>query len=449
MNLAGASFDSLPPIDLPFRYFISGILFPIALAAFIFFSGEAPWSSRWHPTMLAITHGFTLGFIGCVMMGALLQILPVVGGISFIKVRLVASYSHIFHIIGTVSLLLAFLVPNTFFDISALLFLSLGFILYIGSALWAIFKTKSKSATISAIRLAISLLVLTVILGLLMQLSALGVNTLGTGLAFSKKFTNIHTLWGLFGWVSLLIMAVSFQIIPMFHVAPNFPNWLTKYLPSTIAFSLILLLTTTLNEQLHYWLVGLLLILQCIYVVNLLKVINQRKRKIPDTTINYWQLAALSLLLLTLCYFLPMQYFSNSFYQNILVPKQGLLFAAVFIYFYIVSILQGMLLKILPFLSYTHLQQRCLMNFSAMQFLPNMHEMLTKKSARLLFILHCLTGISLLITILYPVFHWLLASLLFIEFSFLLVISIKVIRKYQNCATKITDHNPICAINKI
>jgi len=433
MNLVGASFDSLPPIDLPFRFFISAILFPIAIAVFILLSGEEPWSSRWHPAMLTITHGFTLGFIGCVMMGALLQILPVVGGISFPKIRFVASYSHIFHMIGTLSLMLAFILPITFFTLNAAIFLSLGFVLYSSTALWAIFNTKSKSATISGIRLALLMLIVTVIIGVLMQLRTLGINILG----LEKIFTDIHAIGGLFGWVSLLIIAVSFQVIPMFYVAPNFPTWLSNYLPSSIALVLLLLMITPFINNLTEELVGLLLILQCLYSVNLLIVLHRRKRKIPDTTINYWRLAAFSFILLSCLYFFPKQYLHHRIYQELIAPKQELLFAAVFIYFYLVSILQGMLLKILPFLTYTHLQQRCLMNFSAMQFLPNMHKILTKKHGRFLFVFHCLTGISLISTILHPKFYWLFAGLLFVEFSFLLAISLKVIRRYQTCMAKI------------
>ncbi len=434
MHLAGASFNSLPPIDLPFRYFISAMVFPIVLAVFILLSGEAPWSSRWHPAMLSITHGFTLGFIGSVMMGALLQMLPVIGGVSFPKVRLVASFSHLLYLLGTICLMLAFVVPIEIFQLSALVFLVISFTIYIGAVLIALHKSKSNNVTISTIRLAILLLIATVSLGLLMQLRPLGVNLIGT----EKNYTNLHAFWGLFGWVSLLIIAVSFQVVPMFHLAPNFPTWLTKYLPRALTLTLILLvfLVTPITAQLSYWLVGSVLFLLSIYALSLLLVISRRKRKIPDTSIRYWQLAALSLLMVTALYFLPQQYLMNILPDDML-QKQELLFAALFIYFFIVSILQGMLLKIMPFLSYTHLQQSCLMNFSAMQFLPNMHELLSKKSARLLFVFHCFTGFSLLLTIIYPMFYWLLAGLIFIEFSFLLLISLKVVRLYHVCARKI------------
>ena len=82
MNLSGLSFNALPTIDLPFRFFISAPIFMLACVGLVFYGGESLWLSRWHPLMLALTHGFTLGFLTMVMLGALLQLLPVIAGIK-------------------------------------------------------------------------------------------------------------------------------------------------------------------------------------------------------------------------------------------------------------------------------------------------------------------------------------------------------------------------------
>ena len=76
----------------------------------------------------------------------------------------------------------------------------------------------SQGATIVAIRFAVFALLLTVILGILIQ-------TAKTGALFffaDKSFTNLHAIMGTAGWMGLLIVGVSFQVIPMFHVTPNF-----------------------------------------------------------------------------------------------------------------------------------------------------------------------------------------------------------------------------------
>ena len=114
-----------------------------------------------------------------------------------------------------------------------------------------------------------------------------------------------------------------------------------------------------------------------------------------------------------------------------------MLLAAFYIYFYLVAVIQGMLLKILPFLSYTHLQQKCLTNFSAMQYLPHMHEFLNKKHGQWLFYLHCISGVILLSTIIFPSLYWLLSLLLVIEFSWLLKLIIRTIQLYFSTLNKI------------
>ena len=57
----GLSFNALPPIDLPFRFFLTAPIFVILCAVLILLTGESLWLSRWQPSMLALTHGFTLG----------------------------------------------------------------------------------------------------------------------------------------------------------------------------------------------------------------------------------------------------------------------------------------------------------------------------------------------------------------------------------------------------
>ena len=137
--MSGLSFSGLPPIDIPFRFFASSTLFVIGLAFFIFFSGESLWLSRWHPSMLALTHGFTLGVITPVMMGALLQMLPVVGGIGVKSVSMVGRFCHPLHFIGTGLLMWGFVSTSSLqpiIKILAIACLALSFSYYKFSFHW-------------------------------------------------------------------------------------------------------------------------------------------------------------------------------------------------------------------------------------------------------------------------------------------------------------------------
>lgn len=434
MNISGLSFNALPPIDLPFRFFLSGPIFIIACAILILTSGELLWISRWHADMLALTHGFSLGFLTMIMMGALLQFLPVIGGIGIAKPRLFASISHVLYCAGVAALMLGFIYALDWLSLTALIFLGLGFSVYLAAVCWVLLKKISQGDSINGFRLAIIALMLLVVLGLLMLLNRLNIN-----LPFwtvDKALTDFHALLGLVGWAGLLIIAVSFQVIPMFHVAPNMPKLIRRYLCFFI-FSLLGLYLINAEVGL-----ALMVISHCVFAITLLSVIAKRKRKVPDTTIKYWKLAAASLLILNVLYFIPEHYYLALKTSSILsFPDKTILITAIFIYFYLFSVIQGMLIKILPFLSYTHLQQRCLVDFSIMQFIPHMHEFLNKKHSLVLFYLHIMSGLSLLVVLVFPHFYYVFALLLLIEFSWLLFVMIKCMRIYFLVNQKINLSN--------
>jgi len=394
----------------------------LACACLVFFAGEDLWFSRWHPLMLALTHGFTLGFLTMVMFGALLQLLPVIAGIGIPQPRLFASISHLSLTLGTVSIMLSFIYGKDWLLYSAIVFLGLGLGFYLLVLTWVLFKKLSQGDSITSFRLAIFALFTVLLLGLALLARNLGFDLI----AADKQITNIHALWGLVGWAGILIIAVSFQVIPMFHVAPSFPKIITRYLAAGI---FILLLVFVLYPAIA---LPVLSIFHGLFAVTLLAVINKRKRKVPDTSIRYWQLAALSLLLTSSLYFIP-----KTLWHNYIAIDKGLLLGTLFIYFYLLSVIQGMLLKILPFLSYTHLQQRCLVDFSAMQFIPHMHEFLNKKHGQWLFRLHLVSGLCLILVLLQPTTYFVFALAMMLEFCWLLFIMGKTMRLYSSIDKKI------------
>lgn len=425
MNISGLSFNALPPIVLPFRFFLTAPIFIILCAFLILFSGETLWGSRWHPSMLALTHGFTLGFITMIMMGALLQLLPVIGGVGIAKPRLVVGVCHSTLVIGILCLMANFIWPSALLAISSLIFLICSIGVYIAAFAWVLIKKLSQGDSIIGFRLAISALFIVLLVGAALLSQNIGFTSFNT---MGKMLTNSHALFGLVGWGSLLIISVSFQVLPMFHVAPNFPRVISSYLPSSLFILLILFVFQPA------YIIPFIVLIHGVFAISLLWVISKRKRKIPDSTIRFWQLAAVTLIGLNVFYFTPSKYLSSLVSQ-----QKTLLITAIYLYFYLVAVIQGMLLKILPFLSYTHLQQQCLLNFSAMQFIPHMHEFLNKKQGYWLLYLHLMTGFVLLYTLVLPSAYWLLSLFLFIEFSWLLYLMIKTIRLYYVTRNKINS----------
>ena len=428
MNLSNLSFDSLPPIDVPFRYFITAPLFVIAIAFVMLFTDNIWWVSRWQPNMLALTHTFTLGFIASIMLGALFQLLPVAGGLSFPKARFVATLNHFFHSLGSICLIVSFFSLNSLTQLLAMIFLGFSFSLYIMVIGYALYQHKLSNDIVMGIKLAIIALAITVSLGVLLQSKVAGF----TWINWDRSLTNLHALWGLTGWIAVLIITISFQVIPMFHVAPEFPKQIKKYLGKVLLLLLILFFFFKRTPQFSEIFMGGLLLINGLFGFYLLKILAKRKRKVADTTINYWQLAAISLFLINIIYFIP-EHLLPQFIAN----KKTMLLASLFIFGYVVSILEGMLLKILPFLTFTHLQQQCAFNLTAMQNLPNMHEILPKKYGQLLFYLHIMAGIILITVLFQPQLTWLLGLAWLVEFGWLWLLMIKVAYLYYHCANKI------------
>ena len=444
MNIGNLSFSALPPINVPFRYFISASIFLILAAILMLVSGQALWSSRWHPAMLAITHLFTLGFISMVMMGAIYQFLPVIGGVGLTKPQRVANISHSLHVIGTLALAANFLWPSSLLKYSAMSTLAIGFIYYLTAITQVLIKKLSQGYAIVGMRLALVCFVVVIVLGLLLliktellinaqQLDSLMLSGLTKQYFFTdKSVTNFHALIGWFGWITVFIIALSGQIIPMFHVTPKVPNLIAKYLPVTLVF--LLLVFTVTEGFVAELVVGVMLTITCSYGLVLLYILGKRKRKVADTSIQYWQFSSVSLLVICVLFFVPEQFYSALFNVN-----KTMLLSWMFGYFYIVSIIEAMLLKIIPFLTYTHLQNLCLANFSAMQYLPNMHQLLVKKQGQLLFKLHFSSCFLLSLSVFLPAYSWLFSLSMLVEFCCLLFLMLRGLHLYRQALIKINN----------
>ena len=88
------SFDKAPPFAAPLRFFLTAPLFSLAAGLLLLFVGPDLLASRWTRGLLAATHLITVGFMLMVMLGALIQILPVVAGANLDSPLAVARWLH-------------------------------------------------------------------------------------------------------------------------------------------------------------------------------------------------------------------------------------------------------------------------------------------------------------------------------------------------------------------
>ena len=417
MNLHKLSLDTIPPILTPFRFFLSAPVFGILAALLLLYSGEDFWLTRWSNTNLALTHLLTIGFMLMVMMGALYQFIPVMNGQLVPGSKKLAAVIHVLMILGVLTLVSGFL--SAYSELFQLAVAGLGAAsgLFALSLLPLLISRLGNQLIVYLLRVLFLVLLITLGLGFFLLLGH-ALPELNLPYRF---YTDLHALWGLAGWVVLIIMAVSSQVIPMFYVISEFSPRYLKILSLLIILTLVVISfysvfisqqsdTESAQPFIYYTLAFLLSAELLVFVFYTLLKIAQRKRKIADVTINFYRLSMFSLLAALLLWwvavFLPLIHLTY-------------LLAILLIYGLAISIINGMLHKIVSFLIFLHLQKLSLKRPEAMTLVPNMKQVISTRNSQIQFMLHLLSGSLLLISVYYPALTVLAAVFMLANFSWL------------------------------
>lgn len=384
------SFDKLPPFSAPLRFFLSAPLFSLAAALLLLAGGPDLLASRWTPSLLAATHLLTIGFMLMVMLGALIQILPVVAGANLARPLLLARGLH--GGLGAGALLLAggFLWGRPDWLSAAALALGLSIALFVVMSGLAFRGVPSTSPTISGIKLA--LLGLTGAVGLGAWL-ALGLAR-GWPLPL-PALVDLHAGWALGAWAGTLLAAISYVVVPMFQLTPGYPRrpswsfpWLMLGLATawSVAVLFDLALATRLVEAL-FALAGIA------FAGLTLRLQMRRRRARPDATSRYWQLglgaAILGLaMLLAAAVWPPLAELPGwGLYVGILLLVGGFM-----------SLIIGMLYKIVPFLAWMHLSSQPRTGGAV----PSMGKLLGETAMRRQMLVHATALCLLLAAVAWP-----------------------------------------------
>ena len=342
------SFESAPPFAAPLRFFLTAPLFAVLAGFLVVIEGADIFASRWMPGALAATHLLTVGFMLQMMLGALIQILPVVAGANLARPLLVARVVHIGLTMG--ALLLA---SGFYFSISILLtiaayLLALTIIIFLAAVFRALVTIPSTSPTIRGLKLAMFGLAIVVGLGVTMALS------LANGWALSLPvLTDLHVGWGLGGWAGILLAAIAYVVVPMFQLTPGYPARPSWWFPLVMLGLLLLWSAAVLAD----WPSVINVSQACAALLGLafagltLRLQSQRRRARPDVTYRYWQLGLVSgvfalFMLLTAAIWPALADLSGwTLAFGVLLIAGGYL-----------PLIIGMLYKIVPFLAWLHLQ---------------------------------------------------------------------------------------------
>jgi len=365
--VAAMSFDQAPPISVPLRFFLTAPLFGCAAGLLVALLGGDLLASRWSGPALAATHLLTLGFMLQAMVGATLQVLPVAIGANVWRPRATATITHVGLTAGTLLLVGGFLfeLPLLFRIAAPLLVAALTvFILAVGRGL---FGGPARGNTVTALRAAVPALAITGTIG-----AALAV-AFGWGNGWPLMLlTDLHAAWGLIGWGLLLLAGVSFLVVPMFQLTPPYRDWIGRRLPLGLAALLLAWsLAAAAGEPaaaLRDALSVLLGFAAIVFAAETLRLQRLRRRKHVDATFLFWRTAMLALIAavgLALVLVLAGE-----------VPNRSLIEIAVGLALlagFYVSVITGMCYKIVPFVTWLHLQQR-------MARPPNMNQIVTEAS---------------------------------------------------------------------
>lgn len=356
----GLSLEQAPPYAIPLRFYITGAIYLLLLSVLtLLYVGGI--QSRFDYASIALTHTLTIGFFSHIMIGSMFQMLPVMLGTPYADVVRNANIIYIALNFGVVLFVGGFLSETLLlmhFGGSALLVAVLYFA-YL--SLNTVFQSEEKDFLVQNFAASFALLFIATIFGFLALLGH-------SGVVDSVKFGDIHIVLMLFGWIFLLLNAVSYRIIPMFFVAREFPDFMKKRLYIAVLSLLFLFVFFRLWDNFAALSVVKVFLALCVIVFSVwsISIIKNRKRARSDISITLWYFAMANMtiasILFAICDYISKEFaFAIGFFA---------LFGGVY------ALINAMLYKIVPFLTWFHLS-------SAMVFEAEMSEVIKRKQMQL------------------------------------------------------------------
>lgn len=425
MNYNQLSLEQAPSIDTPLRFFLTAPVFAIAAACLLLISGPDILSNRWLPETIALTHLLTLGFITMAMFGAMFQLLPVLAGAGIQHASFISKAIHLLYTSGVILLTLGLASSHSTIIKLSLLFLMPGILTFLIVVTYSLIKAPASQASLTSMRLAIIALWISITIGAL-----LAAGHGWSSLPLLRQFTAIHIAWATLGWIMFMVIAVAYQVIPMFQVTHHYPKRYSHWLTPTLFISLLIWTTD------HYFLPGqnilnifsslLIGLLIISFIVFTLRLQLQRKKRLADATLYFWYTG---LTCLTISVFLY-------FYAYFIKSDVSLLIGIIFINGFVISIINGMLYKIVPFLVWLHIHRHRTLSGQGIAGIPTMNEVITRKKTHRQFYLHLIALILSVLAVFYPTIFFYPAALTWlINWTLIFIHLLQAMRLYKNCLT--------------
>lgn len=228
-----------PSIKLPLAFLLTGIAALVAGVAWLVVQPSVLAAYHYNQYVIAVTHLFALGFLCSIVMGAMYQLVPVALETRLYSERL-AKWQYALHLIGFVGMVWMFRLWNMkqvghFASVFAV-----GVGLFVFNLAQTLRRVPKWNVTATAVTAALFWLSATIIAGLSIAAgkcayestsglaTASGVSTVVAGLrslaGFMARFDQIsamhaHAHLSGVGFFTLLIVGVSYKLIPMFTLS--------------------------------------------------------------------------------------------------------------------------------------------------------------------------------------------------------------------------------------
>ena len=342
------SFENAPPFAAPLRFLLTAPTFGVLGGLLMAWAGADIFASRWMPATLALTHLITVGFMLQVMVGALIQILPVVAGANLARPLALSRLLNVGLSVGALLLAAGFLHAQPLLLGAGGGLLGLSASLFLVAAVQALRGVPTTSPTIRGLKLAMVGLGVVVGLGLTLALALV----LGWNIPL-QQLVDLHAGWGFAGWGGVLLAAVAFVVVPMFQLTPGYParpSWMFPRLiqGALIAWTLAVLAGSPALTAICQAVAALTGI---VFSLLTMRLQSLRRRARPDVTYRYWQLG------LVAAVFGLIMLFTAAVRPEIADdPRWTIAFGIILMAGGFIPFIVGMIYKIVPFLAWLHLQ---------------------------------------------------------------------------------------------
>ncbi|MEZ4654632.1 MAG: hypothetical protein R3E12_13880 [Candidatus Eisenbacteria bacterium] len=329
-------------MSVPVAFFLTAPLALVAGGSALCWLGAGLLMSHTFPATAAATHLGSLGLLAVVMIGALYQMVPVVAGARVPWVR----SGHLVH--GLLVVGLALFVAGLSRAERPLLWgatalLAAAVVLFLIPVALSLTRAPSRTDTVQGMKL--SLLGFAAVSALGLWLLASHANALPPSTRL--RWIPIHVTLGLVVWVGGLLVSVSWEVLPMFYLAPPvYPEIRRRTLwalavtgvavPVMIACGLPAWVLAAAPGTLAVWFV---------HPLASFVTLARRRRSQSDPSLRFWR-TGLTLAPLVLLAAIAAVWFSD--------PRLPLLFGWLAIWGWAGIILHGMLTRIVPFLIWFH-----------------------------------------------------------------------------------------------